>query len=198
MATLTVSDVRSKARTSTAYVSKSAHLLLSESVRAQAQAPRTNYDIFLSHSFQDAELVLGLKLRLEQDFGHTVYVDWLADPQLDRSKVNAATAKTLRERMNRCAGLLYAATPNSAESKWMPWECGYFDGKYGRSAILPLTDMPMNHYAGQEYLGVYPYVVEDPVTVNGRQKRVLWVQTSPKEYCTLSAWLTGSQPTYHP
>jgi hypothetical protein len=196
MATLTVSEVRNRAKATTVY--KSAQTLLSESVRAQAQSPRAGgYDIFLSHSFQDADLVLGLKLKLEQDFGHSVYVDWLADPQLDRSKVNAETAKTLRARMNRCKGLLYAATVSSTDSKWMPWECGYFDGKFGKAAIVPLTDSPVSDYKGQEYLGVYPYVVEDNMTVQGRTQKVLWVQSSPKVYCTLSSWLNGSQPTAH-
>lgn len=195
MATFTVSEVRNRAKASTAY--KSAQTLLSESVRAQSQSPRADYDIFLSHSFQDSELMLGLKLKLEQDFGYSVYVDWLADPQLDRSNVNAATAKVLRERMCRCKGLLYAATTNSADSKWMPWECGYFDGKFSKAAILPLTTTPQSDYKGQEYLGVYPYVVENTVTLQGRLQKVLFVQSSPKTYCTLGEWLNGKQPIYH-
>ena len=195
MTTLTVATIRAKAQASTRYVSKSASLLLSENVRAQTQTPTKTYDIFLSHSFQDAELILGLKLKLEQDFGHSVYVDWVDDPQLDRSKVDAATAEALRVRMNRCGCLLYAATENSTASKWMPWECGYFDGKFGRSAILPITDSAKNDYRGQEYLGVYPYIAED--TIKGQTTKVLWVQKSPNVYCTFAAWLKGSKPTPH-
>jgi hypothetical protein len=193
--TLTVAEIRGKAQTSTRFVNKSASLLLSEGARAQAQSPTKTYDIFLSHSFQDAELILGLKLKLEKDFGHSVYVDWVDDPQLDRSKVDAATAEALRIRMHRCKGLLYAATDNSAASKWMPWECGYFDGKFGRSAILPITDYAKSDYKGQEYLGVYPYVAENPIL--GQTKNVLWVKKAPNVYCTLVEWLKGAQPILH-
>lgn len=195
MTTLTVGAIRAKAQANTRYVNKSASILLSENVQAQAQAPTKTYDIFLSHAFQDAELIVGLKLKLEQDFGHTVYVDWVDDPQLDRSKVTAATAEALRVRMHRCRCLLYAATENSTASKWMPWECGYFDGKFGRSAILPITDYAKSDYQGQEYLGVYPYVAENPI--KGQTKKVLWVKKSQSVYCTFDAWLTGSKPAQH-
>jgi hypothetical protein len=196
MRTLTVASLRGKAEASTKYVMKSAAVLLSENVRAQVQSPAKTYDIFLSHSFRDADLILGLKLRLEEDFGHSVYVDWVAEPQLDRSNVTAATAQALRTSMNRCKGLLYASTENSTTSKWMPWECGYFDGKFGRSAIFPITDSPKTDYKGQEYLGVYPYIAED--IIKGQTKNVLWVTTAPNIYCTLGQWLSGVQPSLHP
>src|SRR5947209_3205334 len=53
-----------------------------------------SYDIFLSHSTNDAELVTGMKLTLE-DLGYTVYVDWIEDPNLDRSNVTKETALLL-------------------------------------------------------------------------------------------------------
>ena len=37
------------------------------------------YDIFLSHSSSDAEIVAGLKLEIE-DLGFSVYVDWIEGP----------------------------------------------------------------------------------------------------------------------
>jgi len=79
-------------------------------------------------------------------------------------------------------------------SKWMPWECGYFDGKKGRSAILPVTTSGTNMFEGQEYLGLYPYIVED-VSQDG--KKHLWVHRAPKIYVEFSAWLTGKEPTPH-
>lgn len=195
VATFLEADIRNRARTATSY--RTAQTILSEDVRAQAQSPKGAYDVFLSHSFQDSELILGLKLKLEQDYRLSVYVDWVADPQLDRTKVDAATARTLRERMNRCKVLFYAATTSSTQSKWMPWECGYFDGKFARAAILPLTSTPQRDYRGQEYLGVYPYILEDVVMVQGRPQKVLLVQSSPKTYCTLYEWLNDKQPIYH-
>lgn len=46
----------------------------------------TRFDIFLSHSLKDGELVLGLTRALI-DMGHSVYVDWMVDPNLDRRRV---------------------------------------------------------------------------------------------------------------
>jgi len=50
--------------------------------------------------------------------------------------------------MHQCSGLFYATTQNHSASKWMPWECGYFDGYDGKTigdtiqpghvAILPV------------------------------------------------------------
>ena len=58
------------------------------------------YDIFLSHSSKDDELIAGLKLILE-DLGYSVYVDW-NDNQLNPDNVTLETAKVLRERMSQC------------------------------------------------------------------------------------------------
>ena len=54
------------------------------------------YDIFLSHSSLDNELIAGLKLILE-DMGLKVYVDW-NDKQLAPNNVTPETAAVLRER----------------------------------------------------------------------------------------------------
>ena len=70
-----------------------------------------NYDIFLSHSFNDVQLILGVKLTLE-DLGYSVYVDWINDQQLDRTHVNESTANILRERMCSCKSLFYVTTEN--------------------------------------------------------------------------------------
>lgn len=87
----------------------------------------------------DAVLIAGIKAFLEAQ-GLSVYVDWMEDAQMDRSRVDAATADLLRARMQSSAMLYYAATSSSSDSKWIPWELGYFDGlKSGRVAILPLS-----------------------------------------------------------
>jgi hypothetical protein len=112
-------------------------------------------DVFLSHSFADRELILGIALILE-DLRHSVYLDWRDDPELSRERVTPQTASVLRERMQRCRCLLFATSPNSPDSKWMPWELGYMDGHNGKAAILPILDRPGESVSGQEYLGVYP------------------------------------------
>lgn len=135
---------------------KSADQLLRE--EAQISSSMTSFDVFLSHSYEDKELMLGVK-QLIEDEGRTVYLDWVVDAHLDRSKVTAETADLLRKRMGQSKSLVFAATKNSPESKWMPWELGWFDGaKPGQVAILPLVAWDGASFEGQEYLGLYPVV----------------------------------------
>ena len=166
-----------------------------EQLIAEASASFTTtrtYDIFLSHSIRDAELILGMKGILE-DLGYSVYVDWIEDPQLNRTKVTPATADKLRQRMNSSRSLFYVTTANSDTSRWMPWECGYFDGKKEKAAIVPIQKAPIdNSFSGQEYLGLYPYVVREPDTTN---KEVLWVRKSNSKYIDYNTWV--STPNSH-
>jgi hypothetical protein len=132
--------------------------LAESELRKAAQASLTRrFDIFLSHAIADAEVVLGVKELLEAD-GLSVYVDWVVDPHLDRRSVTAAAARQLRQRMNQCGYLLYASSGSSSNSKWMPWELGYFDGRRGRVGILPVVETPGAPFAGVEYLGLYQRV----------------------------------------
>lgn len=152
------------------------------------------FDIFLSHSFQDSELILGVKEILESS-GQTVYVDWINDPMLDRSKVVVNTARTLRQRMGQCKGLVYASTMAATHSKWMPWELGYFDGLRGSEhvAIMPLVEHPGAHPAGQEYLGLYPLVQEFSLKTSGERRPFVTRERSGQlEYRSMGSLATGS------
>lgn len=129
---------------------------LNESIKSTASQQK--FDVFLSHSIDDAELVLGVKELLEQE-GLKVYVDWDTDRHLSRDKVNKQTAELLRMRMKQSNSLIYVATENSPNSKWMPWELGYFDGlRTDCIGILPLQDREHQTFEGQEYLSLYPVV----------------------------------------
>lgn len=125
---------------------------------ASAHAARTSdvFDIFLSHSSLDTESIAGLALFLE-DEGLSVYVDSAVDPQLDRERVTVETAEVIRARMDQSRFLLYATSETSSQSKWMPWELGYFDGsKPGKVGIIPLVRSEFTDFVGQEYLSLYP------------------------------------------
>lgn len=127
----------------------------------ESQKYEYRFDVFLSHSVKDAELVLGV-VGILKDMGKKVYVDWVVDKQLSRDSVTKETAETLRNRMKQSSKLLYLATDNASSSKWMPWELGYFDGlKSGKVAILPLVDSVDSSFQGQEYLGLYPALDKD-------------------------------------
>lgn len=190
MSLITKSAVRRRAREATnrSFSANNAQQILGEMVRKQASVQ--THDIFLSHSFQDRELILGTALILE-DLGFTVYLDWRDDPTLDRNTVTKETAIRLRERMKKSKCLLYATTDNSSSSKWMPWELGFKDGESGKAAILPLQDNRPDHFKGQEYLGIYPYVTQQINTINQEK---LWVRWSSTCYVIFDDWLSGAQP----
>lgn len=97
--------------------------------------------------------------------------------------------------MNGSKGLSYVATSNSTNSKWCPWELGYFDGKKnGRCCILPI--MESQTFQGQEYLGLYPYM--QYAQVSGKEKYEFWVYNQgTNEYVILRKWLDGSNPYKH-
>jgi hypothetical protein len=171
---------------------KSADDILAEGVKAFSENDR--FDVFLSHSYRDAEEIIGLQQTL-QDYGFTVYVDWIVDRQLDRSKVTTETAELLRKRMRSCSSLLYVVSVNSPKSVWMPWELGYFDGLHGKVAVVPVAEwyVPDDDYKGQEYLGLYPYVTFDQ-TKWGRTITA-WINHSPSVYVSLRGWLSGNPIT---
>lgn len=191
MALFTESNVRARAqqemyRSTNLY--KTNKQVLKESVAAFNK--NLTYDIFLSHSSKDSELILGVKVTLE-DLGYRVYVDWVDDAQLDRSNVNEATAQLLRERMTASKSLFYVTTDNAVTSKWMPWECGFFDGYKGKVAILPVSKYSFStEYNGQEYLGLYPYCVKD---LNKAGVEKLWIQKDKIYYLLYEDWLKTTQ-----
>ncbi len=151
------------------------------------------YDIFLSHNSTDNEILAGLTLIL-QDLGYTVYVDW-NDPVLDKDIVTPKTAAILRERMKQSRSFIYVFSENSLDSKWMPWELGYFDGlKDSRIAILPISQSNKNLFKGSEYIGLYNYV--QIAKIRGYNKDTLWVH-SGEDYVIYSSWLTGKLPFKH-
>ena len=185
------SDLRKRAQAGTP-VQKTAGKVLEE--RAKVLDSVSQFDIFLSHSFHDQELILGIMMSLE-DLGYTVYVDWVHDKQLARDKVTSETAQVLRRRLGMSKSLFFATTANSSASKWMPWELGFMDGRNGKAAILPVVQQATSTYAGQEYLGVYPYVQQNPSKAGPRQK--LWIHKSSTNYVLFDKWLEGEQPYEH-
>lgn len=157
-------------------------------------AEEKSYDIFLSHSSLDHDLVLAL-VHLFNQAGYSVYVDWIEDQQLDRNNVTKSTATVLKKRMKQSRGLAYVSTKNITNSKWCPWELGYFDGKSNeRCCVLPI--MEGSSFKGQEYLGLYPYL--SYLKIRGTDKYDFWVyEQDSDKYIILSAWLSGSKPYFH-
>lgn len=174
------------------FVSK-ANDILNESFRAQLtpEGQVKKYDIFLSHSSNDAALVAGLKLEIE-DLGYSVYIDWIEDPLLNRQNVTKETASVLKGRMKQCKCLFYAFSENAVNSKWMPWELGYFDGINGNVAVLPIASKEKNSFSGTEYLGLYYYIVIEEI--QNTHKTTLWVHETATKYIMFYGWLQGMKP----
>lgn len=155
------------------------------------------YDIFLSHSFLDAEYIKIIKDDLEE-LGLTVYVDWIEDGQLNRENVTRETADTLRQRMRQCKTLFYVTTENYQKSKWMQWELGYFDALKEKVAILPVVSTPKGNdeYTGTEYLGLYYYVSINKT--KGTNETTIYINRSNSEYTTFKEWILGGEPRLVP
>jgi len=154
LAYLRISEARAAGQVARSYVSKTASQILTEDSRRFSSTNR--YDVFLSHAYQDADTIHGVRSIIES-LGLTVYVDWIDDAGLDRAKVTSKTAQVLRERMKTSSCLVYVHSANAAHSVWMPWELGYFDAfKPSHVWILPLVAESDSEFKGQEYLGLYP------------------------------------------
>ena len=165
MAYLRISEAKAAGATVRLRLQKSAPQILRE--EAQGFSKQVSYDVFLSHSYDDAEAILGIK-NIMESLGMRVYVDWIEDHALDRTKVKTKTAGILRERMRTSASLVYVHSANASDSIWMPWELGYFDGfKPSYVWILPLVISSDSEFKGQEYLGLYP-TVDKIASIAGR------------------------------
>jgi len=156
-------------------------------------ASSKQYDLFISHSFSDRELVAGL-YHLFNKAGYEVYIDWIDDKQLNRHYVTSETANLIKKRIQASSGTAYISTTNSTSSKWCPWELGVADGMKERVCILPVMN---SRFKGQEYLGLYPYLEYEKI--QGQDKYDFWVydQVDTKKYIILSSWLQGYQPCNH-
>jgi len=109
--------------------------------------------VFLSHRHNDEKMVLAIKGYLYEQ-GIDAYIDWL-DPEMPKN-TNIETAKNIKERIKESKRFILLATPNSAQSIWIPWELGLADGIKGMSsiAIMPITTDPYN-WKEREYYGIY-------------------------------------------
>lgn len=128
------------------------------------------YDLFLSHSSFDSELLLNLKSILNHCHVN-VYVDWVSDRNaLKRELTNANTAKTIIERLKSSKALLYIHTEASQNSKWAPWELGFFHALKRKICIYN-----PNNIEKAPYLDIYPTTVleEGKLFVETEDGRIL-------------------------
>lgn len=188
MALLLESFVSARATRAARVLQKSVQSVLRESARSVDE----NFNIFLSHSSSEPEaIILGVKLLLE-DHGFSVYVDKYSDPFLSPDSVTQATAEILRRRMQASDSLLYLHSRHSKNSRWMPWELGYFDGAKGQVGIIPVSQYHVDGFKGEEYLGLYPYV--DMATTKEQNQEIMWINRDTQTYVRLDKWVREKAP----
>ena len=171
MAFLRDSDIRARAQRR----AKREGVSIIEALRSVSKGRQSRYDIFLSQTIRDAEIVLGVYDYLT-DKGFVVFCDWIDQPDLDRNDVTPANAAFIRQTMEQCDTLLFLDTETADQSLWMCWELGWFDGSRGPVGILPVLKHDQHFYRGREFLGLYPYIEEDS---DGELKVVRPVVASP-------------------
>lgn len=113
------------------------------------------YDIFLSHSYQDKVKLLELKDLLNRK-DLNVFLDWVNDKdELQRQLACKETAAVIAERMQSCKAVLYVHTESCLTSKWTPWELGFAYARKKKVCVLDLTD------GGErpEYLELYDKII---------------------------------------
>lgn len=154
--------------------------------KAQQRAPASS--TFLSHSTKDSA-ILPEVIKLLEDHGASVYVD-KKDPALPPI-TSRVTASTLRDRLRQSRKFILLTSPNSKDSRWMPWELGLADGYRSPQnvAILPTPETAQERaWSEQEYLGIYDRIVYGALQGQAKEVYMVWNQEE-NSAIELSAWL---------
>lgn len=144
--------------------------------------------VFLSYSSLDKDHIVGT-IKFFEQFKANVYVD--KDDVRLTFPPSHETAKILKNTINSCPRFVLLVSPNSKNSKWIPWELGLADGFKGTSYIglLPISDTPIEEdWVKQEYLGLYPRIIWG--SLKGQPSEI-WKVYDPRDNSswTLEKWL---------
>jgi len=149
----------------------------------EAKTAALKATVFLSHSSIDDEHV-GRVVLFFREFEAVVYADNF-DTTLPKPP-NVATAEKLKDRIANTGRFVVLVSPNSRNSRWIPWEIGIADGNNGVApiAILPITsEGAEDAWTVEEYFGLYPRI--------RRLNDDSWAVTDPRDgkYWALKDWL---------
>lgn len=150
---------------------------------ASAQGKQDNYDVFISHSSRDKDLIKKLRIYLEDQYHLSAYIDWNEDSGMSREEV----ADTVKNAMSHSKTFLIVKTDNSDQSSWVSWETGCFemmcttfnDNNFDRIGVLLIEDdskaFNKNTFLHQEYLKRYEIIGKDELIdfVAGGRKKIL-------------------------
>lgn len=133
-----------------------------ESLILDAAGPQKTYDVFLSHSTDDAKLIKQIRAYLETKHDLSVYIDWDEDCGTSRDEI----ASVVKKAMLISKSFVVVKTDNSDASSWVSWETGFFDNKDAdRIGVLLVEDdeknFTHNTFIHQEYLKNYILLSKD-------------------------------------
>jgi hypothetical protein len=133
--------------------------IILDSYNFSKRAAYQSFDVFLSHSSKDDDILSSVINFLSQ-YNVNVYID-KSDEDLPK-KPSPETGEVLKNRIQEAKKFMVLVSPNSKDSKWIPWELGIADEKkkIRNVALLPQVQSVSNpDWPEQEYLGLYPRIV---------------------------------------
>ena len=161
-------------------------ILEQASLRKSIQSRSLAGSTFLSHSSKDDDLVIGATTVLE-NHGARVYVDEV-DPAMP-PYTSEETANLFKRRIAQARRFVLLASPNSKDSRWVPWEHGIAEGDKGldRIALFPASDSG-DGWAKWEYLGLYRRIAYGALK---GEDNLVWMVIDEKrnKAVELSRWL---------
>lgn len=133
--------------------------IILENYNVEKVAASQSFDVFLSHSSKDKD-VLPSAINFFSQYRVNVYID-KADKELP-CNTSPETGDMLKKRIQECKKFIVLVSPNSKDSKWIPWELGIADEKkkIRNVALFPnVLNYLKPSWPEQEYLGLYPRIV---------------------------------------
>lgn len=101
-------------------------------------------DVFISHKSEDAEKARRLREHIVKEYRLSCWID-ADDSEMKRIQETRPVdfkllTNRIREHLRTCRCLIFAYSTKSRESSWMPWELGFFDGRWG-GRLIGLYDL---------------------------------------------------------
>lgn len=128
--------------------------LLNEIYDSQVEMKK-EFDIFISHSSKNREDILRL-MQMLNGLGKTCYIDWVNDAdELKREYTCKETAEVIVNRLKQSKTMIYVYSNENAQSKWSPWELGYF---YALGKPIYIYELEETKEKPQ-YLDLYPKLI---------------------------------------
>ncbi len=129
------------------------------------------YDVFLSHSSLNKELILKLKSILNS-LNLNIYVDWINDQEgLKRELTDVNTAEVIIERLKLCKALIFIYSEDSMKSLWAPWEIGYFHALKRKVGVFISDSVDENTLPA--FINIYPKLVIQGGNIMIKEKKEL-------------------------